>query len=188
MEKLRPHVLGIDDGPFLKGQSDPVPIVGVMMEGRDLVEGVATGTFPVDGADVTDFLAAWIAELRTFPALQAVMLGGITIAGLSVVDSRELSRRLGTPVIVVTRRDPAQSRVNGALEAAGFAPRRAIVDQTPRAVRSALGLYVAPAGIEMAAATRIVAATVRKGKIPEPLRIAHLIARAIVDGESRGRA
>ena len=40
----------------------------------------------------------------------------------------------------------------------------------------------------MAAAIRIVAATVRKAKIPEPLRIAHLIARAIVDGESRGRA
>jgi hypothetical protein len=27
------HVLGIDHGPFEKGQSGPVPIVGAMMEG-----------------------------------------------------------------------------------------------------------------------------------------------------------
>ncbi len=37
----RPHILGIDDGPFEKGASREVVVVGVMLEGRDLVEGVA---------------------------------------------------------------------------------------------------------------------------------------------------
>ncbi len=35
---MRPHVLGIDDAPFHKDQSQDVPIVGVMMEGATLVE------------------------------------------------------------------------------------------------------------------------------------------------------
>ena len=53
----RPHILGIDDAPFVKGQDGDVPVVGVMMEGATLVEGVALGAFPVDGAGATDYLA-----------------------------------------------------------------------------------------------------------------------------------
>ena len=38
----RPHVLGVDDGPFEKfSPGAEAPLVGVMMEGADLVEAVA---------------------------------------------------------------------------------------------------------------------------------------------------
>jgi hypothetical protein len=30
---MRPHLLGIDDGPFVVGESVEAPIVGVMTEG-----------------------------------------------------------------------------------------------------------------------------------------------------------
>jgi endonuclease V-like protein UPF0215 family len=40
----------------------------------------------------------------------------------------------------------------------------------------------------MEEARRIVAATTLHGNIPEPLRLAHLIAGGIVTGKSRGRA
>ncbi|WP_243664732.1 DUF99 family protein, partial [Rhodothermus marinus] len=63
-----------------------MPIVGVMMEGATLVEGVAITRFPIDGEGATDFLAEWIQSLRWRPSLQAVVLGGITMAGLAVVD------------------------------------------------------------------------------------------------------
>lgn len=188
MEKPRPHVLGVDDGPFEKGQAQPVPLVAVMMEGPDVIEGIALSSFPVDGDAVTEHLAAWIASLRSAASLQAVMLGGITIVGLAVTDVRHLNEKLGVPVIVVTRRDPAQSRVNEALRAAGLEERIAIVDATPAAVRLDDGLYVASAGLDVVEAERIVRATVGKALVPEPLRVAHLIARALVDGESKGRA
>ena len=64
----RPHLLGIDDGPFEKRVSSHTPLVGVPMEGPDLVEAVATTTFPVDGDDVTGFLADWVEGLRFRPA------------------------------------------------------------------------------------------------------------------------
>src|SRR5688500_10403106 len=98
----RPHMLGIDDGPFEKHRPDArAPIVGVMMEGHDLVEAVAVTEFPVDGADVTGFLAGWIRARRFAPALHGVLFGGITLAGLAVLDPNALAREVGAPVVVV---------------------------------------------------------------------------------------
>jgi endonuclease V-like protein UPF0215 family len=183
----RPHLLGIDDGPFEKGQSRPVPIVGVMMEGADLVEAVARTEFEVDGPGVTEFLGEWISGLRLRPSLQGIVLGGITIAGLAVIDIQALSRALRVPTLVVNRRDPGNHRLHEALDAAGLRERGVIVERTPPAFEAQPGLWVAHAGIDRDAAGELARASLRKSKLPEPLRVAHLIARALVTGESRGR-
>jgi uncharacterized protein len=183
----RPHVLGVDDAPFDKKQTHPVPVVGVLMEGNDLIEGVALASFPVDGADATDFLAVWIDGLRWRDAMQAVVLGGITMAGLGLVDLEELARRLAVPALAVTRRDPGKSRIGEALTAAGLPDRLPTARRSPRALRITPGLYVAFAGTEPGLATELIKATLRKSRMPEPLRVAHLIASAVARGQSRGR-
>ena len=188
MSKPRPHLLGIDDGPFKKRQREPVPIIGVMMEGADLVENVAVASFPVDGDDATGFLASWLGGLRSLASCQGLLLGGITLAGLGVVDVVDLARRLGVPVLVATRREPADVQLAGALRAAGLAERVALVERSPRAVPVTDGLFVAQAGSSATEAARLVRASLRKASFPEPLRVAHLVARALVLGESRGRA
>lgn len=183
----RPHLLGIDDGPFEKRAHGPVPVVGVMTEGADLVEAVALTRFPVDGEHVTEFLGEWVSGLRFRPALHGVLLGGITIAGLAVVDVGDLAARLGVPVVVVNRREPRDDRLRRALEAAGLAHRFAIVERAPEAFPVDDALYASQAGTTRAAAAALVRASVGKSQLPEPLRLAHLIARAVVTGESRGR-
>ncbi|MFQ5351511.1 MAG: DUF99 family protein [Candidatus Binatia bacterium] len=184
----RPHLLGIDDGPFEKRPGAMVPIVGVMMEGAHTVEAVAVTEFAVDGDDVTGFLRDWVKGMRFVAALQGVVLGGITIAGLSVVDVDSLSNGLGLPVLIVNRHDPVSNRVADALAAAGLEDRKALIDRSPVAVGLDKGLFLACAGIPDEEAARMVRATQTKSLIPEPLRIAHLIGRAMVSGESRGRA
>ena len=183
----RPHVLGVDDAPFHKGRGRPVQIVGVLMEGNDLVEGVALAEFPVDGEDATGFLAHWINGLRWRQGIQAVVLGGITLAGLGLVDLTVLATRLGLPVLAVTRRDPAASLLGEALTAAGLADRLPIARRSPPAVRVRPGLHVAMAGISPEEARAVVETTLRKSRMPEPLRLAHLIGSALERGESRGR-
>ena len=183
----RPHVLGIDDAPFVKGQAGDVPIVGVMMEGGTLVEGVALGAFPVDGGGATEYLSEWVAGMRWYAALQAVVLGGITIAGLGLIDLVALSDRLGLPVLAATRRDTSTSDLAHALRAAGLADRLAILDRTPRAHPLEDGLHVTIAGTDAPSAERLIRATLNKAMLPEPLRIAHLIGAALVQGSSRGR-
>jgi len=183
----RPHFCGVDDGPFEKGQPAPAPVVGVMMEGNDLVESVSIGSFPVDGDGAGEFLGEWIAAQRCHPSLQAVILGGVTLAGLGIVDVPALAARLARPVLVVNRRDPERSRLASALASAGFDDRIAVVERSPRAVRVRDGLYLAFAGVAQAEAEALLRASLAKASLPEPLRVAHLIARAVVRGESVGR-
>jgi endonuclease V-like protein UPF0215 family len=184
----RPHLLGIDDGPFEKFRSgESTPLVGVTMEGADLVESVAITRFPIDGAEVSDFLADWIAELRVRPGLQGVIFGGITIAGLSVLDPLALAERLELPVLVVNRREPSNERLREALERAGFAERIPLLDRAPEPFPVGERLHAAVAGADAERARGLLRGSVRKSDLPEPLRLAHLIARAIVMGESRGR-
>jgi hypothetical protein len=177
----------VDDAPFDKRQAGPVPVIGVAMEGSDLVESVAIGQFPIDGEGATEYLTAWIGDLRSRAMLQAVILGGITIAGLGMVDVAALADRLGLPVLVVTRRDPAGSDLADALRAAGLSHRLAILERVPRAFGVGQGLYLAQAGATRLEAERLVQAALAKSRLPEPLRLAHLIGQAIVLGESRGR-
>jgi hypothetical protein len=183
----RPHILGVDDAPFEKRQPVPVPIVGVVMEGPDRVEAIALGEFPVDGEGATEYLAGWIGGLRTRPALQAVILGGITIAGLGIVDATALAQWLGLPVLVVTRHNPDSSELANALRAAGLSHRLALLDRVPRAFGLGEGLYLAHAGAPRVEAERLVKVMLAKSRLPEPLRLAHLIGQAIVLRESRGR-
>jgi len=188
MKRARPHLLGIDDGAFDKRRDRDVPVVAVMMEAADLVEGIAIERFAVDGDDATGFLAGWVGAMRFRPALQGIVLGGITIAGLGVVDVEELASATDLPVLVVNRRDPADHRLAHALRAAGLADRLDTVERCPPARELPGGLWLACAGIEPEPAAALVAASRRKADLPEPLRLAHLIARAVATGESRGRA
>jgi endonuclease V-like protein UPF0215 family len=188
MKRKRPHLLGIDDGPFDKDQVAPAHIVGVTMEGCDLVENVALGSFPVDGSGATEYLTAWIQSLRVLPSLQAILLGGITIAGLGVVDIERLSTGSRCPVLVINRKNPLDSRLGQAFEAAGYGERVAVLERTPAALPCERGLFVAVAGASEEQAQSWVRASLHKAQLPEPLRLAHLIARALTTGQSRGRA
>ena len=157
------------------------------MEGSDVVESIALGEFPVDGEGATEYLAGWIAGLRAHSMLQAVILGGVTIAGLGVIDVTALAERLGLAVLVVTRRNPERSELANALRAAGLENRLDVLDRIPRAYGLGDGLYLAHAGAPRIEAERLLLATLGKSRLPEPLRVAHLIGQALVLRESRGR-
>ncbi len=115
------------------------------------------------------------------------MLGGITLAGLGIVDIRKLAALLKRPVLVVTRRDTQQSPLADDLRAAKLAERIAIVECTPQAVQVEDGLFLASAGAMLHQAVQLLCATLKKARVPEPLRLAHLIGSALVRGESYGR-
>lgn len=181
-------MLGVDDGPFEKfAPGASAPLVGVMMEGADLVEAVAITRFPVDGDAVSDFLADWIADLRFRPALQGLVFSGVTLAGLALLDPQRLFERLALPVVVVNRRPPADAPLRRALETAGFPDRAARLRALPKAFEADPHLHAAVAGASPDWARRLIALTRGKSDLPEALRLAHMIARALETGESRGR-
>jgi uncharacterized protein len=186
MPLARRHVLSIDDAPFRKFRDADVLVVGVVTAGKGLIEGILTTRLPVDGPSATEHLAAWVSATRFRPVLRALIINGITIAGLSVVDGADLARRTGLPVICVNRKAPSNTDLIGALRTAGFPDRIPIVERSGQS-RPHGGVHVASWGIEPGEAAEILDAEAGRSRLPEGIRIAHIIGQGMVLGESRGR-
>jgi endonuclease V-like protein UPF0215 family len=180
-----PHAIGVDDGPFIKGRDASALVVGAVLAGPAQVEGFLTTSLPVDGDDPAGRLAAWIRGSRFHPLLRVVFLRGITIAGLSVIDLPALAAETGLPVVAASRQPPEESTLAGALDAAGYPGRKPLLARAGPASRWR-GLFVEAAGIQPHEAWELLDLFAGKSPFPEPVRLAHLVARAVVDGESRG--
>lgn len=182
------HVIGFDDAPFVPEHRGDVLLVGAVYAGPRL-EGVLSGKVRRDGANASRTIVRLVSESRFRGHLQAVLLQGITFAGFNVVDLRVVHEALQVPVIAVSRRRPDMQAVRSALlqhVAGGERKWRLIEKAGP--IASAAGVYVQRAGISLRDTAALVERFALNGKLPEPLRTAHLIAGGIVDGESRHRA
>jgi hypothetical protein len=189
--KAKARFLGIDDAPFRFSDAH-VPVVGVVVQAPAYVEGVLTTLAEVDGHDATERIADLIRGSRYRAGLAMVLIDGTAVGGFNVVDVSALHKDVGVPVVTVTRRKPDFAAIETAL-------RRRFEDwqERFRLIRShgveAMAtrhtpLYVTYVGATRAAVREALALTTVRGTLPEPLRIAHLIAAAIMRGESHGRA
>jgi endonuclease V-like protein UPF0215 family len=183
------RILGIDDGHFEKyGPGRDVLVVGAVMRGCSELEGVLSTFVEKDGADATYRLAEMIAATKHRCQLRAVMLSGTTLAGFNIVDIDELSMRTKLPVIAVLRRKPDYDEVRKALACLPGAERRFAISQMAGKIHSYRKVFFQAAGIGQQAAQEIIDATLRKSNLPEPVRIAHMIASGVTTGESTRRA
>lgn len=207
------NVIGFDDGPFPRDHRGNVLLVGVVCSGTR-VDGIVSGRIRRDGADATRRMVELVRASQFGSHLQAIMLQGIAVGGFNVVDIHGLSKALHVPVLVVVRRPPDMTAVHRALFSdapTGERPRVAgaarkwrliqeageleLVGPSRRALKRGSGvgpygpkLWIQRAGLSLEQARRILTATTLHGNIPEPLRVAHLIAGGITTGKSRGRA
>lgn len=182
------HVVGFDDAPFARAHRGDVLVVGAVYAGARL-EGVLAGTVRRDGANATRVVADLVRRSRFRGHLQLVLLQGIALAGFNVVDLHALHATLGIPVIVVARKRPDLAKIRAALlgHVPGGARKWRLVERAGP-MEAIAGLYVQRAGIAPEDAARALRRLALSGKLPEPLRTAHLIAGGIATGESRHRA
>ena len=110
------RILGVDDGVFVPHKRGMVDIVGVVFRGGYWLDGVMRTEVEVDGMDATEKIASMITGSPHYDQLRVVMLYGITFAGFNVVDIIGLFRRVGLPVIAVTREQPDFEEIKKALK------------------------------------------------------------------------
>jgi endonuclease V-like protein UPF0215 family len=182
------HLIGFDDAPFSPGQVEPVRVVGAVFAAERL-DGVLSTRVAPDGDDATEALIALLRRSRFLPQLQAILLQGIAFAGFNVVDLPALSQTLELPVLAIARRAPNMPAIRDALlsHVPAGADKWARI-QRAGAMEPAAGLWVQRAGIALDATERLIRGSARFGRLPEPLRTAHLIAGGVTRGESRHRA
>lgn len=181
-------MVGVDDAPFEREARARVRVVGAVYAGLRL-DGVLSTTVARDGDDATRAIAAMIRHSRFAAQVQLVMLQGIAVAGFNVIDIHRLSAALALPVLVVARRSPDLRAIESALrEHVRDGDRKWRAIERAGAMEPIAGVLVQRAGISLAIAEAVIARLAIHGKIPEPLRAAHLIAGGIGRGQSRGRA
>jgi hypothetical protein len=185
------RILGVDDGPFTFRNKRTV-VVGVVVRGRSYVEGVMKRTIRIDGDEATEVLKSMVLEGRFSDQIRVVMIDGIALGGFNVVDMDELSSSIGRPVISVTRDTPDEGRVRGALAKhfGDWERRVEIIERHPlvEVETDYKPVHIKFSGIGEEEAKRIVRGSIVRGCIPEPVRLAHVIASAFVLGESKGSA
>ena len=191
MIKRQIRILGVDDGPFRFGQEKTI-VIGVVMRGNGYLEGIIKREIDVDGRNSTDVLLDMIRKTRHRDQIRVIMLDGIALGGFNVVDIGRLYSEGGIPVITVTREKPDFDLILKTLQIKflDWKERWDIIRsnevfeiETPHKP-----IYISCKGISLEEAKEIIRISTIRGAIPEPIRVAHIIASGIVRGESCGKA
>jgi len=182
------RAVGVDDAPFDRDhRGGPVKLAGIVCSGTR-IEGMLWGETTKDGRDATEVITRLIGESKFADQLHITLLDGVTVGGLNVINLPALHEALQIPVVSVMRRPPNLDRM------------RAVVLQLPDGhhrwgqieqagpVHSIGGFHFQCHGAEPDVVSRALAALTDRGKVPEPLRLAHLIGAAVMTGQSTGRA
>jgi endonuclease V-like protein UPF0215 family len=165
-----------------------VRIVGVVFAASRL-DGVVSGKVRRDGRNATRAVAELVRDGRFAAHLQLIMLQGIAFAGFNVVDIHALADETGLPVLVVARKQPDLAAIRRALlrRVPGGQRKWRLIEKAG-AMERAAGVWVQRAGVSLSEAEHAITSAAVNGKLPEPLRVAHLVAGGLGTGQSRGRA
>lgn len=191
------RILGIDDSPFSRGDRQ-VLVVGAVFRGGEYLDGLLSTSIAIDGTDSTDKLIQLINKSRNVGQLRLIMLDGITLGGFNIIDIQKLNKETKLPVCVIIRDLPDFLAIDKALnhfkdkeertnliKKAGDVYEYKVKNKT---LDSEKKIFYQIAGITRQDAEKILKLTIRRGIIPEPIRVAHLIGQGIRFGESKGRA
>jgi len=189
--KQHARVAGVDDAAFAFSD-ERTEIIAVVARLPGYMEGVLKGEVTVDGTDATQVVGDIFESSRYLEGLHLIVLDGTALGGFNVVDLEALHERLGKPVASVTREQPDMAAIEAALRGhfEDWKSRLAVMTKLP--LRSLdtdhKPIWVQSVGAPDRDVNELIRKSIVRGAIPEPLRMAHLIASGISKGQSSGRA
>jgi endonuclease V-like protein UPF0215 family len=176
-------VVGVDDGSFTasKPVRERALLLAVLMR-RSRILKVKVGTIEVDGADAQAVLKSLVRTLR----FDLVMLSGISFAGFNVIDISRLAYELKKPVIAITGDRPDNRAVRKALkdhfvdwETRWRCVRSAGRLYTCKPLKDEPKLYFEVKGAAPDLARSIISKTAVISRLPEPVRVARMMAKGL---------
>lgn len=176
--------IGIDDGPFppkTPNRTSHAPLVAVLLKGPHL-HHIQTGWITVDGLDATDQAIRLLEKLPKAP----VLLSGVTFGGFNFIDPARIQRTFRTPTIAVIGSRPDNSSVKRALvkHFDDWKARWGIIRslgplRQVRTMENEPPIFYESVGCTPSQARRILASNSRISRLPEPIRVAGLVARGL---------
>jgi len=187
MLKKEVRVLGVDDGPIDKFKDKTSILVGTVFRGGEFLDALLKTDITVDGNDVTDKLITSIKKSKYISQIKCIMLDGLTFAGFNIMDINKLYDKLKIPVIVIMRSRPDKEKIVKTLSRIGMQNKIQLINNSPE-VYKYKEIFFQTIGLDNQEATEFLKLTTRNALVPEPLRIAHIIASGIIKGESYGNS
>jgi endonuclease V-like protein UPF0215 family len=178
------HVLGVEDGsfaPFQRVEPSYTYFCGVETV-LDIIKNVRLRMIEVDGFDATEKLLTMMPGM----AVGAVILGGITFGGFNIVNPFKILMETHVPVIIYSGTRPNNEKILSALKNhfEDWRERWEIIERlgpvystTPHPKETPVYFEVVGASKEWA--EKIFHSLAVVSRIPEPVRVAGLIARGI---------
>jgi uncharacterized protein len=173
------RVLGIAES-VRPGRSHSV-LAGVVMRRDLVVDGFVLGRATLEGDDATRAIAAMVKNTRRND-VNLLLVSGAILSRYNIVDVDSLARLSRLPVICLTYRE--SSGIEGAIER--HFPNRAgpkveayhrLGPRKPLKLASGRTVFVRTSGLSEGEAARVLDAFTLQGSIPEPVRVARLLAR-----------
>ncbi len=189
--KSETRVIGFNDGPFKSFSQKYALLVGVLTRGPEHIDGILSTKIEIDGLDATDKIVKLIKKTKHYGQLRVILLNGITFAGFNVVDIKKLHAETKKPVIAIIRKKPDLKKFRDALRKTQYCKEKLKMVEKAGKIQKIIvkdsEIYVQSTGISLKGIEKLLNLTVKHSLIPEPIRMAHIIASGIVNGESRGR-
>jgi len=185
------RILGVDDAPFHSHTTEEVMLVGTVFRAGNWLDGVLKTCIDGDGTNATEKIVEMVNNSRNLDQLGVIMLDGITFGGFNLVNIRLIYELTGIPVIVIMRKFPNFENIKKALKRFDDWEYRwnNILDAGQvYCANSSKNVYMQISGIQREDAEEIIRLSTTRSSIPEPLRVAHIIAAGIMTGESKGSA
>ncbi len=185
------RAVGLDDGPSTRGgmvkpSITRASIVAVWFHGLRF-DSMRIGAVQVDGLDSTDVILRLLKGTRT----DVIFLSGASFAGFNIIDARRLHDTFHIPVIVVSREKPNNVSVERALRRhfADWERRWGLVHRLGRIHAFApktpdQPLHFEAVGVPVAEARNMIHAYCATSRVPEPIRVASIIAKGLALAET----
>ncbi|KAF1078098.1 DUF99 family protein [Methanogenium sp. MK-MG] len=179
-EKKGIRILGIAES--YRGREQSL-VCGIVMRRDRIIDGCTFSHATVGGMDATDaVLAIWNRLARD--DIQAIMLGGTVISWFNVINIMQLHQQTGLPVISVTYEDSPGLEDDISHHFPGDEERLAAYLSLGKRKTCQLStgetVYLRAEGISLADAVHACNIFTAQGKIPEPVRVARIIARGLL--------
>lgn len=181
------RVLGIAES-FRRDQEKSV-LAGVVMRSDFIIDGVAFDKITVGGMDATEGV------LHVFESLQradinVMMLNGCVISWFNIIDIKEVYERLRIPLICVTYEESEglEEHIARHFEASERDFRieayKRLGNRVPVRLHDNFDVLIRSLGMEKSEAATVLKKFTTHGRVPEPLRVAKIAARAAFRGFS----
>ncbi|MCB9796992.1 MAG: DUF99 family protein [Alphaproteobacteria bacterium] len=181
------RAVGFDDAPFERRRGSPVSLAGVVC--RDTrMEGLLWGQATRDGDDSTAALREMLLRSKFHEQVHVVLIDGLAVGGFNLVDLPALAEAVARPCVAVMRRPPDLPAVRRALSRFEDAARRLALLERAGPIHELGGFVFQVAGEAPEPVAAALAQLTDRGRVPEPLRLAHLIGAAVKLGQSGKRA